>query len=878
MATNGLNLQTSGLTLSTGSVKRMLIDNTGQFGFGTLSPSTDFHVVGSGATTGVRFEGLPSSSSNSNFMVVDANGVVQTRSDIAVGTVVTAVTESDNVITVDDNQGASSTLTIDAITGTSYDSSWGITLGGTGTITSSFELPFITAASLTNGTLSFTVNGSLETVADVTGFAITLSDGSNTQTVNLGDTMTVTGGVGLTSTVGATDTVTIDLDDTAVTLGSYGSSSEVATFTVDQQGRLTAAANVTIDGSGISNNNAFTTINVPTGTDPVANAYNDTLNFISSDSSVNISGNSTTDTIDLTVNIDSVDSFLTGGTLNSPSSGTLRLRLNNGQSDVDVTGFSLGTAGDSGTNTLYLGETLTIAGGAGLTSTDGGNGTITIAMDNTSFTLSDGTNTQTVELGDTMTVTGGVGLTSTVGATDTVTIDLDDTAVSVGSYGSASETVTFTVDQQGRLTAASEQTISITSSEVSDFTTASETAIFTAANFVDSTGASGIDFTVTAGASVTASLINSSINTAGTTGTGSVDLGGTLTLASADGSLVISDNGSGTLDFSVDVSSVDSFVTGATLSSGTLTLSLNNGQPDVTESGFGITVAGDDDSSVVNLGSTISVLGTAPISTAQNAGAVTVSLDDSGVTAASYGSASETVTFTVDAKGRLTAASEQTISITSSEVSDFTTASETAIFTAANFVDSSEIDFTVTAGASVTAALIDGSIANARLANSSMTFNAPTGTDPVVSLGDTLNFTSSDGSVTIAGDSGTDTIDLVVDSTNIDNIYTSDGTLSGARTVTQGGNTLAFTGGDFTVDGTTFSVDDSQNAVGIGVAAPDATAVLEVASTSKGFLFPRMLESDRNGITSPATGLMVYQTDGDEGVYIRKSFGWVQVI
>ena len=878
MATNGLNLQTSGLTLSTGSEKRMLIDNTGQFGFGTLSPSTDFHVVGSGATTGVRFEGLPSSSSNSNFMVVDANGVVQTRSDIAVGTVVTAVTESNNVITVVDNQGVSSTLTIDAITGTSYDSSWGITLGGTGTITSSFELPFITAASLTNGTLSFTVNGSLETVADVTGFAITLSDGSNTQTVNLGDTMTVTGGVGLTSTVGATDTVTIDLDNTTVVANSYGSSSAVGTFTVDAQGRLTAAADVTIDGSGISNNNAFTTINVPAGTDPVANAYNDTLNFISSDSSVNISGNSTTDTIDLTVNIDSVDSFLTGGTLNSPSSGTLRLRLNNGQSDVDVTGFSLDTAGDSGTNTLYLGETLTIAGGAGLTSTDGGNGTITIAMDNTSFTLSDGTNTQTVELGDTMTVTGGVGLTSTVGATDTVTIDLDDTAVSVGSYGSASETVTFTVDQQGRLTAASEQTISITSSEVSDFDSAAETAIFTTANFVDSTGAAGIDFTVTAGASVTASLVNSSINTAGTSGTGSVDLGGTLTLSSTDNSLTITDDGSGTLDFSVDVSSVDSFVTGATLSSGTLTLTLNNGQPDVTASGFGITVAGDDDSSTVNLGSTISVLGTAPISTAQNAGAVTVSLDDSGVTAASYGSASETVTFTVDAKGRLTAASEQSISITSSQVSDFNSSVLDDVFVTGNFVDSSEINFTVTAGASVTAALIDGSIANARLANSSMTFNAPTGTDPVVSLGDTLNFTSSDGSVTIAGNSGTDTIDLIVDSTNIDNIYTSDGTLAGNRTVDQSSNTLAFTGGDFTVDGTALSVDSSQSAVGVGVATPDASAVLEVVSTEKGFLFPRMTEAQRGAISSPATGLLVYQTDGDEGVYIYKSFGWVQMI
>ena len=64
----------------------------------------------------------------------------------------------------------------------------------------------------------------------------------------------------------------------------------------------------------------------------------------------------------------------------------------------------------------------------------------------------------------------------------------------------------------------------------------------------------------------------------------------------------------------------------------------------------------------------------------------------------------------------------------------------------------------------------------------------------------------------------------------------------------------------------------------IGAAAPAASAVLEVASTTKGFLFPRMTETQRGAITSPATGLMVYQTDSDEGVYIYKSFGWVQVI
>jgi hypothetical protein len=39
---------------------------------------------------------------------------------------------------------------------------------------------------------------------------------------------------------------TLSLNDTAVTTGSYGSATQVGTFTVDQKGRLTAASNVTI--------------------------------------------------------------------------------------------------------------------------------------------------------------------------------------------------------------------------------------------------------------------------------------------------------------------------------------------------------------------------------------------------------------------------------------------------------------------------------------------------------------------------------------------------------------------------------------------------------------------------------------------------------
>jgi hypothetical protein len=57
----------------------------------------------------------------------------------------------------------------------------------------------------------------------------------------------------------------------------------------------------------------------------------------------------------------------------------------------------------------------------------------------------------------------------------------------------------------------------------------------------------------------------------------------------------------------------------------------------------------------------------------------------------------------------------------------FVTGSRKAVFETGRFVDSSEIDFTVTAGVSVTAALINGSIANARLANSAVTITAGAG-------------------------------------------------------------------------------------------------------------------------------------------------------
>jgi hypothetical protein len=57
----------------------------------------------------------------------------------------------------------------------------------------------------------------------------------------------ISGGTALTSTyVDSTGITTIDLDDTAVNAGSYGSQTKIPTFTVDQQGRLTAAGEVDV--------------------------------------------------------------------------------------------------------------------------------------------------------------------------------------------------------------------------------------------------------------------------------------------------------------------------------------------------------------------------------------------------------------------------------------------------------------------------------------------------------------------------------------------------------------------------------------------------------------------------------------------------------
>jgi N-acetylneuraminic acid mutarotase len=55
--------------------------------------------------------------------------------------------------------------------------------------------------------------------------------------------------------------------------------------------------------------------------------------------------------------------------------------------------------------------------------------------------------------------------------------------------------------------------------------------------------------------------------------------------------------------------------------------------------------------------------------------------------------------------------------------------------------------------------------------------------------------------------------------------------------------------------------------VGIGTTNPGASAILDIQSSTKGLLIPRMTKTERNAINNPATGLLLFQTNDTTGFY-----------
>lgn len=93
--------------------------------------------------------------------------------------------------------------------------------------------------------------------------------------------------------------------------------------------------------------------------------------------------------------------------------------------------------------------------------------------------------------------------------------------------------------------------------------------------------------------------------------------------------------------------------------------------------------------------------------------------------------------------------------------------------------------------------------------------------------------------------------------------------------------------GNTTVGGLSLDVQDSAGVsvlsvedagrVGINNSSPDASASLDVTSTTTGVLIPRMTTAQYNAITSPATGLLVYCTD-DNKFYYYDGVQWVTMV
>jgi hypothetical protein len=404
-----------------------------------------------------------------------------------------AFNEADNILyygTGTGGAGGSATSVI-AIGGYGAYTTLGTTQTITGDKTFSGVVIVPTPSANTHAATKLYVDGAIANVAT----SFTAAGDSGSVSISSGtDTLTIAGGTGLTSSAASVDTITLNLDNTAVIAGTYGNTSAVGVFTVDAQGRLTGATSNTISilSSQVSDFTANTRASISVSGDLAYNTTTGVISFTNDAGDIEsvtagtgLSGGGTSGAVTL----DLANTAVTAATYGNASSvGTFTVDAQGRLTNAVSTSISIASTAVSDFVEAAqdaFGTLVTNGTQSGITVTyDDANTKVNFSVAAQAFTLAGDTGTsQTITAGDTLTISGGTGLTATAGgATDQVTIDLDNTAVTGGSYGAAGTVATFTVDAQGRLTAAANSTISITASQVSDRATNLVTGLTGTAN------------------------------------------------------------------------------------------------------------------------------------------------------------------------------------------------------------------------------------------------------------------------------------------------------------------------------------------------------------------------------------------------------------